>query len=126
MDVFFSPSRDKSSDDEELLLIRKTLDTLVETTELAQFEQTLSIDLVKEWLNEHIDINQSQTRFMGQGVTWRHSAVPSYNSRTVLYEPAALLRAPVHAGQSQDAPLDPGAGLNRPASWFWVRTKVGE
>ena len=70
VDVFFSPSRDKSSDDEELLLIRKTLDTLVETTELAQFEQTLSIDLVKEWLNEHIDINQSQTRFMGQGVTF--------------------------------------------------------
>lgn len=70
LDTFFLPSNDKTNDDAELLLTRNTLALLVETTELAQFKQTMTIDLVKEWLNEHLDINQPQTRFMGEGVTF--------------------------------------------------------
>ena len=70
LDDFFLASFANSTDEAELILIRKTLDSLVETTELAKFDQTLSIDLVKEWLSGHLDEVQTQTRFMGHGVTF--------------------------------------------------------
>ncbi|RKZ96658.1 MAG: exodeoxyribonuclease V subunit gamma [Gammaproteobacteria bacterium] len=70
LDDFFLASFNNSSDESELILIRKTLDSLVETVELAEFEQTMSIDLLKEWLSGHLDETQTQTRFMGHGVTF--------------------------------------------------------
>lgn len=70
LDAFFLPSADNSTEQAELLLIRKTLDSLVETTELASFEQTITIDLVKEWFDNHLDLKQTQMRFMGHGVTF--------------------------------------------------------
>ncbi|NQY26642.1 MAG: exodeoxyribonuclease V subunit gamma [Piscirickettsiaceae bacterium] len=68
LDTFFLANND--SDDNELLSIRKTIDSLVETTTLAEFDDGMTIDLVKDWLEGHLDFNQSQTRFMGQGVTF--------------------------------------------------------
>jgi exodeoxyribonuclease V gamma subunit len=70
LDAFFLPSADNSTEQAELLLIRKTLDSLVETTELASFEQTITIDLVKEWFDNHLDLKQTKMRFMGHGVTF--------------------------------------------------------
>jgi len=70
LDDFFVATTEQGSDEVELLLIRKSLDSLVETTELAQFEQTMKIDLVEEWLNGHLDSQQTQSRFMGHGVTF--------------------------------------------------------
>jgi len=68
LDDFFLAAND--SDEAELLSIRKTLDALVETAELADFSQKMTIDLVREWLDGHLDFNQSQARFMGQGITF--------------------------------------------------------
>jgi exodeoxyribonuclease V gamma subunit len=70
LDTFFLASLDNSKDEAELLLIRKTLDTLVETTSLTDFQQTISVDLVKEWCKGHLDTQQTQIRFMGQGITF--------------------------------------------------------
>ena len=70
LDDFFIATTEQGSDEAELLLIRKTLDSLVETTELAQFEQGMKIDLVKEWFDGHVDSQQTQSRFMGHGVTF--------------------------------------------------------
>jgi exodeoxyribonuclease V gamma subunit len=70
LDDFFLASFNNSNDEAELISIRKTLDSLVETTELAEFEQTMTIELVKEWLSGHLDETQTQTRFMGHGVTF--------------------------------------------------------
>ncbi|NOQ94191.1 MAG: exodeoxyribonuclease V subunit gamma, partial [Methylophaga sp.] len=70
LDDFFIATSEQGSDEAELLLIRKTLDSLIETTELAQFERKMKIDLVKEWFNGHIDSHQTQSRFMGHGVTF--------------------------------------------------------
>ncbi len=67
---FFEPASVDSNDEHELLLIRKTADSLVESMELAEFEEKISIDLVKEWFESHIDTQQTQTRFMGNGVTF--------------------------------------------------------
>ena len=54
----------------EILHISKTLDIFVESTDLANFEKTMSIDLVREWLKEHLNKNENDPRFMGQGVTF--------------------------------------------------------
>jgi len=70
LDDFFSATSEQGSDEAELLLIRKSLDSLVETTELAQFEHNIKVDLVKEWLNGHITNSTLQSHFMGQGVTF--------------------------------------------------------
>jgi len=70
LDDFFVPTAEQGSDEAELLAIRKSLDSLVETTELAQFEHKMKIDLVKEWLNGHLDSQQIQSRFMGHGITF--------------------------------------------------------
>jgi exodeoxyribonuclease V gamma subunit len=70
LDDFFQGSLVYSNNEAELLLIRKTLDNLVETIELAEFEEKISIELVKEWFDGHLDTQQTQTRFMGNGVTF--------------------------------------------------------
>ncbi len=70
LEVFFVPSSANSKDEAELLLIRKTLDSLVATAELAVFEKKISIDLVKTWFDGHLDKQQTQMRFMGNGVTF--------------------------------------------------------
>jgi len=69
LDQMFLASHD-SRDEAELTLIRQTLAKLVETTELAEFEQTLSLVLVKDWINGHLDTSQTINRFMGSGVTF--------------------------------------------------------
>lgn len=68
LDEFFSASDEH--DEAELTAIRTTLNKLVESSITAHFEQKITIELVKEWLEGHLDFNQSQTRFMGQGVTF--------------------------------------------------------
>lgn len=70
LDDFFVATTEQGDDDAELLLIRKSLDALVETTQLAKFEQGMKINLVKEWLKGHLDTNQTLSRFMGHGVTF--------------------------------------------------------
>lgn len=70
VDAFFDAAHDNSHDQAELLNISKTLDSLVESTTLASFDQTMSIDLVREWLKGHLDANQIEPRFMGHGVTF--------------------------------------------------------
>lgn len=70
-DLFLvSNERSQNSEEAELVMIRKTIDSLVETTDLAHFEKTMHIDLVKDWLNGHLDSNQTQSHFMGHGVTF--------------------------------------------------------
>lgn len=70
VDAFFKPSTEQPQEEAECLLIRKALDGLVETAELAAFEQTIGIDLVQEWLGSHLDASSGQTYFMGHGVTF--------------------------------------------------------
>ncbi|MDH5591919.1 MAG: exodeoxyribonuclease V subunit gamma [Gammaproteobacteria bacterium] len=70
LDDMFVATGNNDSDEAELLLIRNELDKLVETTELAGFEQAMNCDLVKEWLKGHLDLSPSQSRFMGHGVTF--------------------------------------------------------
>jgi exodeoxyribonuclease V gamma subunit len=54
----------------ELITIRKTIDQLVDCTELAGFEQEISLELLSEWLTMHLDSEESQSRFMGNGITF--------------------------------------------------------
>ena len=70
LDDFFLIPNNKLKEDTELTLIRKTLDLFVETTELANYSPKMNIDLVTEWIKGHLDKEQTQTRFMGQGVTF--------------------------------------------------------
>ena len=70
VDAFFLASPDSAKDEAELVLIRKTLDSLVDTTALAGFENNIAIDLVQEWIDKHLDTQQTQMRFMGNGVTF--------------------------------------------------------
>jgi len=65
----FLPSYE-TNEEAELNLIRQTLAKLVESTELAEFDQTLSLALVKDWINGHLDTSQTISRFMGHGVTF--------------------------------------------------------
>ena len=69
LERLFLPVYD-TNEESELNLIRQTLAKLVETTELAEFEQTLSLALVKDWINGHLDTSQTISRFMGHGVTF--------------------------------------------------------
>jgi len=68
LDDFFSTST--ADDDADCLLLSKTIASLVEATELAKFDQEMSVDLLKEWIDDHCDSQQSQSRFMGQGLTF--------------------------------------------------------
>jgi exodeoxyribonuclease V gamma subunit len=70
LDDFFVATSEQGNDEAELLLIRQSLDTLVETTQLAKFEHKMKLNLVKEWLKGHLDASQFLSRFMGQGVTF--------------------------------------------------------
>jgi len=65
----FLPSYE-TNEEAELNLIRQTLAKLVESTQLAEFEQTMSLALVKDWINGHLDTSQTTSRFMGHGVTF--------------------------------------------------------
>lgn len=69
LERLFLPSYE-TNEEAELNLIRQTLAKLVETTALAEFEQTLSLALVKDWINGHLDTSQTISRFMGHGVTF--------------------------------------------------------
>ena len=69
LDEMFLATHD-SRDETELTLIHQTLAKLVETTELANFEQTLTLALVKDWINGHLDTSQTISRFMGHGITF--------------------------------------------------------
>jgi exodeoxyribonuclease V gamma subunit len=69
LESLFLPTYD-TNEDAELNLIRQTLAKLVETTGLAEFEQTLSLALVKDWINGHLDTSQTISRFMGHGATF--------------------------------------------------------
>ena len=60
----------ETNEEAELNLIRQTLAKLVETIGLAEFELTLSLALVKDWMNGHLDTSQTISRFMGHGVTF--------------------------------------------------------
>ncbi len=69
LEQLFKPLAD-SQEERELNLVRQTLAKLVESTELAEFDQTLSLALVKEWVSGHLDTSQTVSRFMGHGVTF--------------------------------------------------------
>ncbi len=69
LEKLFLPTYE-TNEEAELNLIRQTLAKLVETTELAEFKQTLSLGLVKDWINGHLDTSQTISRFMGHGVTF--------------------------------------------------------
>ncbi|HEC58068.1 MAG TPA: exodeoxyribonuclease V subunit gamma [Methylophaga sp.] len=69
LENLFLPSYE-TNEEAELNLIRQTLAKLVESTQLAEFEQTMSLALVKDWINGHLDTSQTISRFMGHGVTF--------------------------------------------------------
>lgn len=69
LENLFLPSYD-TNEEAELNLIRQTLAKLVESTQLAEFKQTMSLALVKDWINGHLDTSQTISRFMGHGVTF--------------------------------------------------------
>lgn len=68
--AFFKPNHDNAQDQADIVKITQTIDSFVETTQLAGFEQSLSIDLLKEWLKGHLDSAEAMPRFMGHGVTF--------------------------------------------------------
>ena len=70
VDSFFVVPADNAKEEAELVAIRKALDSLVETTQLVDFSQPITIELIKQWCNDHLDSNQTQMRFMGHGVTF--------------------------------------------------------
>ncbi len=68
--AFFQPSHDNAQDQADIGKITQALTSFVDSTDLANFEQTLSIDLLKEWLKGHLDTAETMPRFMGHGVTF--------------------------------------------------------
>lgn len=60
----------ETNEEAELNVIRQTLAKLVESTQLAEFEQPMSLALVRDWINGHLDTSQTISRFMGHGVTF--------------------------------------------------------
>jgi len=70
LDVFFLASTDNPHDETELLLIRSALTSLTETSQLADFKDKITIDLVKEYINTHLESPSNQSRFLGHGVTF--------------------------------------------------------
>jgi exodeoxyribonuclease V gamma subunit len=67
---FFKPQHDNARDQADILSITQALASLVESTELATFEQTMLISLVREWLKGNNDVTPLAQRFMGHGVTF--------------------------------------------------------
>jgi len=67
---FFKPQHDNARDQADILSITQALDSLVESTELAMFEQAMPISLVREWLKGNSDLTPLAHRFMGHGVTF--------------------------------------------------------
>ena len=67
---FFKPEHDNGRDQADVLSITQSLDSLVESVALANFEQKMPISLVREWLKNNTDISPASHRFMGHGVTF--------------------------------------------------------
>ena len=67
---FFKPEHDNTRDQADVLSITQSLDSLVESVALANFEQKMPISLVREWLKNNTDISPASHRFMGHGVTF--------------------------------------------------------
>ena len=67
---FFKPQHDNARDQADILSITQALDSLVESIELAMFEKTMPISLVREWLKGNSDLTPLAHRFMGHGVTF--------------------------------------------------------
>ena len=67
---FFKPEHDNTRDQADVLSITQSLDSLVESVALANFEQKMPIRLVREWLKNNADISPATHRFMGHGVTF--------------------------------------------------------
>ena len=67
---FFKPEHDNTRDQADVLSITQSLDSLVESVALANFEQKMPISLVREWLKNNADISPATHRFMGHGVTF--------------------------------------------------------
>lgn len=54
----------------QLDAIFKAMDSLAEAANQAGFEQTLAIDLLKDWLGLHIEMPSAEHQFMGRGLTF--------------------------------------------------------
>lgn len=60
------------NENEQLQLdaVLKGIHSLTETAQQAEFEQPISIDLVRDWLNLHIELSGAEHQFMGRGLTF--------------------------------------------------------
>ena len=72
LDDFFTITVHNQHDESALFCIRHAINHLVEVAALAGFEQAISVDLVKRWLQDQWAVmqHQSASRFMGYGVTF--------------------------------------------------------
>lgn len=68
--TFYKPQHDNSRDQADVLLLTQALDSLVASTELAQFDQLIPVSLVQQWFESHAEASDQAHRFMGHGVTF--------------------------------------------------------
>lgn len=54
----------------QLDAILKAMDSLTESAQQVGFEQNLSIDLLRDWLDLHIEMPSAEHQFMGRGLTF--------------------------------------------------------
>ncbi len=60
----------EESEQVQLDAVLNGINAMAESARSAAFEQTLSVDLVRDWLNMHIDLPSAEHQFMGRGVTF--------------------------------------------------------
>jgi len=71
LDTFFEAEQlDDPLAERELISIRSQLDRLIESTDLAGFEETIGIDVILSWQQSHLEPLDNSHRFMGHGVTF--------------------------------------------------------
>lgn len=71
LDAFFeTEALDDTSFETEKTAIRKQLERLVESSEYADFDEAVGIELISSWLQSHLEAVDSTHRFLGHGVTF--------------------------------------------------------
>ncbi|MAX52690.1 MAG: exodeoxyribonuclease V subunit gamma [Methylophaga sp.] len=71
LDSFFDAEHlDDPLAERELISIRTQLDRMIESTELAGFDEPLGIDVILSWQQSHLEPLDNSHRFMGHGVTF--------------------------------------------------------
>jgi exodeoxyribonuclease V gamma subunit len=70
IDDLFLITADQHQFEHELTTLRQTIEQFVDSVLMAEFVQPIEASLMQDWLNQHLDSQQTQSRFMGHGLTF--------------------------------------------------------